>query len=54
MLFRSDLALVATPDCSRLIIDIVDKKMRKLIEKHVIKQTHKNAPWIANSFNLIE
>ena len=28
--------------------------MRKLIEKHVIKQTHKNAPWIENSFNLIE
>jgi DNA-binding transcriptional LysR family regulator len=52
--FSRDLAVVATPDCSRLILDLVDKKMRKLIEKHVIKQTHKNAPWIANSFNLIE
>ena len=52
--FSRDLAVVATPDCSRLILDLVDKKMRKLIEKHVIRQTLKNDPWIANSFNLIE
>ena len=52
--FSRDLAVVATPDCSRLILDLVDKKMRKLIEKHVIRQTLKNDLWIANSFNLIE
>ena len=52
--FSRDLAVVASPDCSRLILDLVDKKMRKLITKHVIELTLKNNSWMTNSFKLIQ
>lgn len=51
--FARTLAVVATPDCSGLVLDLVDKKMRTLITEHAINPIHKNSPWLADSFTLI-
>ncbi len=51
--FARTLALVATPDCSRSMIELVDNKIRGLIDDHAISPTHLRAPWLADSFMLL-
>lgn len=51
--FSRTLAVVATPDCSRSIIDLVDRKMRRLIQDHAISSFHESDPWLRDSFKLI-
>ena len=51
--FARTLALVATPDCSRSMIELVDNKIRGLIDDHAISPTHRSTPWLADSFMLL-
>ena len=51
--FSRTLAIVATPDCSRSVIDLVDSKLRALISDHAIAPFHQSTPWLADSFTLI-
>lgn len=51
--FSRTLAVVATPDCSASIIDLVDRKLRILIQDHAISAFHKSDPWLQGSFKLI-
>ncbi|MGH1464870.1 MAG: LysR family transcriptional regulator [Cognatishimia sp.] len=51
--FSRTLAVVATPDCSRSVIDLVDRKMRTLIQEHAISYFHQTEPWLKESFKLI-
>ena len=52
--FSRTLAIVATPDCSRSVLEVIDSKIRALIEKHVIQPLLQDEPWLADSFHLIE
>ncbi|MEM6942680.1 MAG: LysR family transcriptional regulator [Pseudomonadota bacterium] len=51
--FARTLSIVATPDCSRSILDLVDRKMRALITAHAIKPFQQSAPWLEESFALV-
>jgi len=51
--FSRTLAVVATPDCSRSLIDLVDRKMRALIHEHAISSFHQSNPWLKDNFKLI-
>ncbi|MEP3330083.1 LysR family transcriptional regulator [Sedimentitalea sp.] len=51
--FSRTLALVATPDCSRSVIELVDDKMRNLIRNHALTPTHQSNPWLKDSFKLL-
>ena len=51
--FARTLALVATPDCSRSMIELVDNKIRGLIDDHAISPTRLSSPWLADSFMLL-
>lgn len=52
--FSRTLALVVTPDCSRSVIDLIDKRIRGLITEHVVDPFHQNIPWLKDSFTLID
>lgn len=51
--FARTLALVATPDCSRSVIELVDGKMRSLIRDHALAPSHQSNPWLKDSFKLL-
>lgn len=51
--FARTLAVLATPDCSRSVIELVDGKLRSLISEHAITPFHQSTPWLSDSFNLI-
>ncbi|SPH18303.1 HTH-type transcriptional regulator GltR [Defluviimonas aquaemixtae] len=51
--FARTLAIVTTPDCSRSLIDLVDSKVRTLINTHAISPFHRSSPWLVDSFKLI-
>ncbi len=52
--FARTLALVATPDCSRSVIELVDAKTRSLINDRIISPLRDDTPWLTDSFKLIE
>lgn len=52
--FSRTLSIVATPDCSQAIIDLVNQKMRALITNHAIGQFEKSEPWLADRFRLLD
>ncbi len=52
--FARTLALVATPDCSRSVIELVDAKTRSLINDRIITPLSTDIPWLADDFKLIE
>ncbi|UWR05347.1 LysR family transcriptional regulator (plasmid) [Ruegeria conchae] len=52
--FARTLALVATPDCSRSVIELVDAKTRSLINDRIIAPLSTDIPWLADNFKLIE
>ncbi|MEO0484542.1 MAG: LysR family transcriptional regulator [Pseudomonadota bacterium] len=51
--FARTLLILATPDCSRSVIDVVDTKMQALLSQHVIDPLTARAPWLADSLTLI-
>ena len=51
--FFRTLAIISTPDCSRSVLNLVDTKMRTLIQDYAIGPQHKGTPWLADSFFLI-
>lgn len=51
--FSRSLAIVATPDCSRSVLELVDSKMRMLVDEHALAQQIRSYPWLADSFRLI-
>ncbi|WP_300064609.1 LysR family transcriptional regulator [uncultured Roseobacter sp.] len=51
--FSRTLSIIATPDCSRSVLDLVDAKLRALISKYAISDQTRNNPWLADSFKLI-
>lgn len=52
--FARTLAIVATPDCSRSVIELVDDKLRNLIAEHVILPAQRENPWLSDSFRLLD
>lgn len=52
--FSRTLTIVATPDCSRSLLELIDSKMRGLINDHVLSTQHRQMPWLADSLKLIE
>jgi DNA-binding transcriptional LysR family regulator len=52
--FSRTLTIVATPDCSRSLVQLIDSKMRVLINDHVLSALHQQMPWLADSFKLID
>ncbi len=51
--FSRTLALVATPDCSRSVIELVDTKTRSLIRERIIAPLRADIPWLSDGFDLI-
>lgn len=51
--FSRTLAIVATPDCSRSVLELVDGKLRALITEHAITRQSQSTPWLSDSFRLI-
>lgn len=52
--FSRTLAIVTTPDCSQLALDLVDQKIRTLITEYAIAPFHESTPWLKDSFTLID
>ncbi len=52
--FSRTLALVATPDCSRSVIELVDTKTRALIRDRILAPLHADNPWLTDRFDLVE
>lgn len=51
--FSRTLAIVSTPDCSRSVVELVDRKMRSLIREYAISPFHQSNPWLVDSFKLL-
>lgn len=52
--FSRELAIVTTPDCSRSVVDLIDRKIRSLIDEHAVRPLTANIPWLKDSFLLLE
>ncbi|MEM6891844.1 MAG: substrate-binding domain-containing protein, partial [Pseudomonadota bacterium] len=52
--FSRTLAIVTTPDCSRSVLELMDNKIRSLIREHILSSMHEKAPWLAETFTLID
>ena len=52
--FSRTLSILSTPDCSRSLVELVDQKIRALIEKHAITPLIDKAPWLAERFSLLD
>jgi DNA-binding transcriptional LysR family regulator len=52
--FARTLSLVSTPDCSRSILEIINSKARSALVKEIITPLHESAPWLKDTFNLID
>ena len=52
--FSRELAIVTTPDCSRSIVDLIDRKIRALVDEYAIRPLLETAPWLKANFTLIE
>lgn len=52
--FSRTLAVVATPDCSRSVLELIDSKMRSLLREQVISAQVQQMPWLSDSFKLVD
>lgn len=52
--FSRTLSIIATPDCSGSVLDLIDGKMRTLIKKHAISPQTRDNPWLTDGFQLID
>jgi len=51
--FSRYISLLATPECSQSIIDLVNGALRDLIEEHALKPARSAMPWMADDFKLL-
>ena len=51
--FARTLSVIATPDCSRAVLDLIGAKLRVLTAKYAISDQVRDNPWLADSFKLI-
>ncbi|MEL6800850.1 MAG: LysR family transcriptional regulator [Pseudomonadota bacterium] len=52
--FSRALTILATPDCARSVVDVVDGRFRKLVSDHAIKPMHARIPWLKDMFMLVD
>ncbi|MEQ6202249.1 LysR family transcriptional regulator [Sulfitobacter sp. HNIBRBA2951] len=52
--FSRTLSLVSTPDCSRSVLELVDRKARSALMEQIIGPLHDSTPWLKDSFGLID
>lgn len=52
--FARELAIVATPDCSRSVIELIDGKARSLIKENAIQPLLEMSPWLKDDFALLD
>ena len=52
--FSRTLSLVSTPDCSRSVLELVDGKTRSALHAQIIAPLHESAPWLKETFTLID
>ena len=52
--FSRTMSLVATPDCSRNILELVDRKLRTSLDQQVIAPTVAKMPWLKDQFALVD
>ncbi|MEM1352479.1 MAG: LysR family transcriptional regulator [Pseudomonadota bacterium] len=52
--FARHLSLLATADCARSVVQLVDARLRQLILQHAIDPLCKQAPWLEDQFALID
>ncbi|MFA3920912.1 LysR family transcriptional regulator [Ruegeria hyattellae] len=51
--FARELAIVTTPDCSRSVVDLIDRKTRALIDENALHPLIEIAPWLKDDFALL-
>ncbi|MEM9699399.1 MAG: LysR family transcriptional regulator [Pseudomonadota bacterium] len=51
--FSRTLSIIATPDCSRSVLELFDTKIRSFVEKYAIAEQTRQNPWLAESYQLI-
>lgn len=51
--FSRTLSVVTTPDCSRSVLDMVNRKLRSALEAQVIVPLVDKTPWLKDEFTLI-
>lgn len=52
--FSRTLSLVTTPDCSRSVLDLVNRKIREALERQVIRPLVERTRWLEDQFMLID
>ena len=52
--FARTLSLVATPDCARSVLALVNSRIRASLAQQVITPLQQSAPWLTEDFTLIE
>ena len=52
--FGRTLSLIASPDCSESVFDLVSYKVRSELGKQVIVDMHSAIPWLKDQFTLIK
>ena len=50
--FSRTLSILATPDCSEAIVDLVDARMQTLLRTYAVTPILQKAPWLTGSFRL--
>lgn len=51
--FARTLSLIATTDCSKSVLDLVDRQMRRLMDERVVRPFHDSTPWLRDQFKLV-
>jgi DNA-binding transcriptional LysR family regulator len=51
--FARELALVANPDCSDAVVDLIDTRLRSLLRDHALGPLKQANPWLEDSFRLL-
>ena len=52
--FSRTLSLITTPDCSRMVLDIVNGRLRSALDAQVIRPLVETMPWLENQFRLVD
>ncbi|MEM9783310.1 MAG: LysR family transcriptional regulator [Pseudomonadota bacterium] len=52
--FARTLSIVTTPDCSKSVRELVENRVRRLIRDRALSAIHDTAPWLKDSFALID
>lgn len=52
--FARSLSILATPDCSRSVMELIDGNVRHLIKHHILEPACANEPWLSDGFRLLD